>query len=274
MHSSTSTSEQQNRPTTNGRTLFLGWQDPDQRRWFTIGRLDQSDEIYKFCYTKGAKKARKRGFSPLVSFPDLYRTYKSEKIFPLFANQVLSKNRPEYDDLVDWLSIPKCEADPIAILARTGEQVTDTLEIFPYPEKLDENTHRVHFFIRGLRHQSSCAVERSKTLESGETLRPIPDIQNNYDTNACLLRTAEQKEQDMHLMGYLPRYLAREFNRLSEEQARRAKVEVVRVNPPPAPIHFRILCRLIIKTEGEFLPFSDEVYQPITNGNPELAIEA
>jgi hypothetical protein len=265
MRSSTSTSKEQATSTENIRTLFLAWQDPDQRRWFTIGRLDQSNGTYKFCYTKGAQKARERGFTPLVSFPDLHRGYESDEIFPLFANQVLSESRPEYDDFIDWLSIPKDEADPIAILARTGEQVTDTLEIFPYPKKVSGDKYVVHFFIRGLRHQSTCAIERAQTLSPGEPLLLMPDIQNRHDADACMLRTAEREEQDMHLLGYLPRYLAREFSRLSRKQMVNSEVNVVRINPSPAPIHFRILCRLTMKWESNLSPFDAEVYQPIAS---------
>jgi hypothetical protein len=245
------------------RTLFLAWQNPDQRDWHTVGRLDQEDDTYVFRYTQGAEQAQKHGFDPIVSFPDLQRTYESDEIFPLFANQVLSRNRPEFDDFVEWLSIPKDEADPIAILARTGDQARDTLEIFPYPQKRDEHTYTLHFFVRGLRHQSSCAIERATKLESGDPLLLTPDVQNEHDPNACLLRTAERKEQDMHLMGYLPRYLAREFSRLPKKEMRSSTVEVVRINPSPAPIHFRILCRLKMNWTSEGMPFDETVYQPL-----------
>lgn len=264
MRSSASTSNEKTLSSSKSvRTLFLAWQDPDERRWFTIGRLDQKNGTYVFRYTKGAEEAQDRGFSPIVSFPDLYRMYESEEIFPLFANQVLSRSRPEFDDFVDWLSLPKDEADPVAILARTGEQITDTLEIFPYPKKLNSHTYEVHFFVRGLRHQSPCAVDRSKRLEPGEPLRLVPDIQNEHDPNACLLRTAERTEQDMYLMGYLPRYLARELAHLSPEQMAESTVNVLRVNPSPAPIHFRILCRLTMKWEPNRALFDAPEYQPL-----------
>jgi len=267
MRSSTSTSEENpSSSTENVRMLFLAWQAPSERSWYTVGRLDQSNGTYVFRYTKGAKQAQKRGFDPIVSFPDLDRTYESDEIFPLFANQVLPRSRPEFDDFVDWLGLPKDEADPVAILARTGEQVTDTLEIFPYPKQLSEDKYVVHFFVRGLRHQSSCTIERVRHLEPGDSLRLMPDIQNEHDADACMLRTAEQVEPPKHLMGYLPRYLAREFVELSKEQMAQSTVEVVRVNPSPAPVHFRILCRLTMRWEVDHAPFDGEVYQPL-NGS-------
>jgi len=218
MPSSTSISKERTASSTeNVRTLFLAWQDPDERSWFTVGRLDQKNGTYVFRYTQGAEDAKARGFDPIVSFPDLYRTYESDEIFPLFANQVLSRNRPEFDDFVEWLSLPKNEADPIAILARTGDQVTDTLEIFPYPTQRSEDTYVVHFFVRGLRHQSACAIER-------------------------------------------------ELAQLSGEQMTNSTVEVVRVNPSPAPVHFRILCRLTMNWTSDRTPFDAPVYQPLNDG--------
>ena len=267
MRSSTSTSKKQiDSPTETVRTLFLAWQDPNERSWVTVGRLDQKNGTYVFRYTQGAEDAKARGFDPIVSFPDLYRTYESDEIFPLFANQVLSRNRPEFDDFVEWLSIPKDEADPVAILARTGDQVTDTLEIFPYPTQLSEDTYVVHFFVRGLRHQSECAIERVQELTPGDPLRLMLDVQNEHDANACMLRTAEREERPKHLMGYLPRYLARELAQLSWEQMANSTVEVVRVNPSPAPVHFRILCRLTMTWTSDHAPFDAPVYQPLSEG--------
>jgi len=264
MPSSISTSNERTASSTEHvRTLFLAWQDPGQRSWYTVGRLDQSNGTYVFRYTKGAEAAQERGFDPIVSFPDLYRTYESDEIFPLFANQVLSRNRPEFDDFIEWLSIPKDEADPVVILARTGDQVTDTLEIFPYPAQRSENTYVVHFFVRGLRHQSSCAIERVQELAPGDPLRLMPDVQNEHDTNACMLRTAEREERPKHLMGYLPRYLARELAQLSWGQMASTKAEVVRVNPSPAPVQFRILCRLKMNWTSDRAPFDAAVYQPL-----------
>jgi hypothetical protein len=40
-------------------------------------------------------------------------------------------------------------------------------------------------------------------------------------------------------------------------------VEVVRVNPSPAPIHFRILCRLTMEWTSNRSPFDADVYQPL-----------
>lgn len=243
-------------------TLFLAWQDPKHRRWYTIGRLDRHNGMYTFLYTKGALDARESGFTPLVSFPNLERRYESKEIFPLFENRVLSRQRPEFKDFVQWLSIPEHDVDPVAILARTGGDKSDTLEIFPMPER-DDDTYNVHFFVRGLRHQAPCSLERVRTLKPGERLRMLADFQNPHDLDAVALRTDEQEEQDMHLLGYVPRYLAGELRRVKDDILVDAVVRVARVNEPPAPVHFRILCSMKMRWPEEFEPFNEDVYQPI-----------
>jgi hypothetical protein len=59
---------------------------------------------------------------------------------------------------------------------------------------------------------------------------------------------AEEAPRDKHLMGYLPRYLTGDVCHLLTGEdtaaAAAARVQVERVNAPPAPVHFRLLCRL------------------------------
>jgi hypothetical protein len=252
-----------NRSADTVRTLFLAWQDPERRRWYTVGRLDHEHGLYHFQYTHGAQEAQEVGFSPLVSFPELPGSYESDEIFPLFANQVLSERRPEYNDFIEWLSIPEHEADPVAILARTSERITDALEIYPCPEENENGQQSVHFFVRGLRHQAKASTDRTKLLETGERLRLLPDIQNQHDNRACLLRTDEKHEGDMHLLGYLPRYLAGELAEQDDEVVADCEVEVKRVNPAPAPIHFRVLCSLRMTRSADTRPFDSPYHQPV-----------
>lgn len=83
------------------KTLFLAWQDSDSRRWFPIGRLTFNTDKYEFVYTQGAKEAQKEcGFEPLLSFPYLDQVYTSTQLFPVFANRLMPRSRPEYSDFV------------------------------------------------------------------------------------------------------------------------------------------------------------------------------
>lgn len=251
----------------SSRTLFLAWQDAASRRWYTVGRLDYDGATYRYRYTPEAKKAQEdAGFDGVISFPDLDRCYESREIFPLFANQVLSEKRPEYEDYLEWLALPETEADPVAILARTSERVSNTLEIYPLPEE-ENGTLDVHFFVRGTRHQSSAAQKRIHDLEPGERLRLLLDVQNDFDADACLLRTNEQFEGDMHLVGYAPRYLASAFRRIGATDPHDIVIHVARVNPAPTPVHFRLLCKARLPAECAPL-FHPDAHRPLRSEEP------
>jgi len=76
------------------RTLFLAWQATDLRQWFPVGRLEADTEQsrYLFQYTRGALDARRGGFHPIASFPNLEQCYQSDDLFPMFRNRVLGSN--------------------------------------------------------------------------------------------------------------------------------------------------------------------------------------
>jgi hypothetical protein len=106
-------------------------------------------------------------------------------------------------------------------------------------------------------------MERALRLEPGEELLLMHDFQNPRDPDALSLRTSEKTPGDMYLMGYCPRYLRGDIRRLMEVDPYELKVTVERVNHPPAPIQFRLLCRIRMKWPNEFNPFSDIAYEPL-----------
>ncbi len=249
--------------------LFLAWQDPGtSRRWYPIGRLTETDGCYQFVYTQGAFEAQQAGFCPLPSFPDLNATYESTQLFPLFSNRVLSPTRPDYAEFAEWLSLPAGEDNPFALLARSGgKRATDTLAVFPCPEKDAEGLYHIHLFIHGLSHMTPGAITRAETLVPGEMLLVMPDIQNPKEPQALMVRTAEMFPGDLSLLGYFPQYLIDDLAHLlktSDDQPGAIKVVVERVNPVPAPVQFRLLCCVSMKWPEGFRPFASPSYQPIT----------
>jgi len=86
-------------------TLFLAWQDQNSRSWFPIGRLRFDGTNYQFTYTQGVLEAQQKcGFEPLPSFPCLGEVYTSTYLFPVFANRLMPKNRPDYSSFLHWLA--------------------------------------------------------------------------------------------------------------------------------------------------------------------------
>ena len=252
------------------KSLFLAWQDPHSRGWYPVGRLTFDGTTYRFMYTQGARQAQQKGgFQPLSSFPILDEVYDSHELFPLFSNRVPSPSRPDYKEYVEWLNVPVDADDPVALLARSGGQrATDSLEVFPCPERTAEGAYHAHFFAHGLRHLPKASQARVSALQVGERLLLAWDLQNPHDPHALMLRTAESGPADPCIVGYSPRYLLRDAFDLIANCADALNVRVERLNPPPAPVANRLLCSLTACWPDDFRPFAGDEYLPIVAETP------
>ena len=239
-------------------TLFVAWQDPGNRSWNPVGKLTFDGEMYEFSYTKGAERAER--FIPFGRMTNLKAVYKSPALFPLFANRLMSESRPEYREFVDWLNLRNNEVDPIALLGRSeGVRETDSITVFPHPEKDEDGKFRLHFFCHGIRQLGDQAIQRVNALNPEDQLRLMRDSQNQYDRWAIALRT----DGPPAIVGYCPRYLTEDFNVVLKLEGATTQVSVERVNLD-APIQFRLLCSLSAKWPSGFKPCSSDLYQPIT----------
>jgi hypothetical protein len=246
--------------------LYVAWRDPDNRRWFPVGRLSFDGEVYRFVYTKGALQSS--GFLPFARMEDLAASYESRELFPLFANRLLSKKRPEYPDFLQWVDVPAGQDDPLTLLARTeGIRETDTLAVFPCPERGADNTYRVQFFSHGLRYLSAGSIERVHNLQPGERLFLMVDPQNPYDPWAVALRTGDP----IALVGFCPRYFVQTFRVLLERRDVKVEVVVERVNLD-APTQLRLLCRLTAPWPEDFHPCAEEQYELLAQLEPPGAL--
>lgn len=240
------------------KTLYLAWQDPKDRRWFPVGRLDYNDNLYRFVYTKGAKESP--NFIPFGQMQNLEDTYESTELFPLFANRLLSKTRPEYKDFLHWLNLQGNEDDPIALLARSaGIRGTDSLTVFPCPERDSDGKYHAHFFSHGIRHLPDAAIGVVGKLRPGTRLYLMPDPQNPHDSHALALRTNDP----VTIVGYCPRYLSEDFLRVLQVNGLdEAQVTVEKVNRD-APIQLRLLCSMTAAWPKSFRPCSGKFYEPL-----------
>jgi hypothetical protein len=179
--------------------------------------------------------------------------YISEKLFPLFANRILPKSRPEYRDYLRWLGLSNSDFDELDVLARSGGiRETDTLEIFPCPIANDKNLFEGFFFSHGLRYLTPENRSRINTLQSGEQLYLVRDVQNKYDPTALLLRTGDP----ISFVGYCPRYFSAEFCDLMDRVGQhQIMVRVERVNLD-APSDLRLLCKIFAPWPKRYAPFS------------------
>jgi HIRAN domain len=246
------------------RTLFLAWQDSISRGWFPVGKLTYQQGLYYFRYIQGALTARDiADFRPILSFPEFEYCYSSPDLFPLFANRLLRRSRPDYPDFVKWLNMPEDQEDPIALLARSGGQrQTDSFEVFPLPEPDIQGDFHIHFFAHGLRYMSPDVQKNVQNLQVGEKLFLMHDMQNAFDSRALVLRTENHQS-----VGYCPRYLTQDFFELVSRFPEKVKVAVEKVNLSPTPLQFRLLCNLTATEIEDFQPFASATYEPIACAN-------
>ncbi len=221
-----------------------------------MGRLTRDEGMYRFVYTRGAETLP--NFRPFGRMSDLHSGYRSEQLFPVFANRVLAKSRPEYSDYLEWLGLSGVEHDALDELARTGGlRATDSLEIVPCPEPTPARNYEVYFFCRGLRYQHPEIRQRALQVKAGERLYLMHDLQNPHDEKALLMRT----DDPITVLGYTPRYYSAEFSRLVESVgADQVQVTVERVNTD-APEQYRLLCRLVSPWPANFSPCNSESFQ-------------
>lgn len=248
----------------NRKSIYLAWRAHDEyKTWAPIGRLDRwGKNLYFFSYTKGARQV---GFKPFSGMENIEAVYRSDKMFSMFTNRLLDSKRPEYQSVLSWSGFDdEIHPDPLAILEVTeGRRSTDYFEVFPLPIPDNTGLYKFRFFLHGIEKLSGLSKERVEKLQSGERLLCMLDVQNSYDSNAVALRT----EDDRQIVGYLPRYLAQDFSKLSTECGfEYVSFEVKRLNCD-APLQFRVLCDLQACWPKEYVPFQAEVFESIADSS-------
>lgn len=232
-----------------GRRLFVAWQHPETRQVSPVGALEEpgpDGSTFLFRYLAGA--AEVAGFHPFVGFPDFDDVFRSEDLFPFFANRLMPRSRSDFARWVQALGLA-IDADPFEILSRSaGRRATDTVEVFPEPAVVD-GVAVTTFLARGIRHLPNAdgAIE---TLIQDDHLLVMHDAQNPEDHLALALRTDGQQ-----MVGYVPRYLAPLVHRSREATDWSAvKVTVAHIGEQNGPAHLRLLCCLQMPWPFEISP--------------------
>lgn len=254
--------------------LFIAWRagGAAQGRWGPVGRLRRVAHGYRFVYTRGARTLE--GFRSFPDMPRLDAVYESEDLFPLFANRLLARSRPEYEAYLTWGGFdPRDPPDPIALLGVTeGMRQTDSLELFPLPQPDADGCYATRFFLHGLRWMPEVAQARATRLEPGEPLGLMLDMSNAFDRDAVAVRTSDGRDQLM--IGYVPRYLAADMRRLcAASDPGAVELAVARVNPN-APLQHRLLCQLRARWPQGFSPCTSDEYLPMVGETESLLAQA
>ncbi|TLD79855.1 restriction endonuclease [Helicobacter sp. MIT 05-5293] len=227
--------------------LAVSWQAPKTRKWIPIGHLSYNNQQYEFYYTNGVKEAQEQGFYPFARMNDLESLYTSEDVLlPVFANRLLSKSRPEYKLYQQWLGLDE-HSTPLDELARNnGIRATDSIELYLIPN--DKKEYKIDFFTHGISHLIPSYQKRVKSLEPKEKLYLMRDIQNEYDSDALLIRTKDPVE----IVGYVPRIYAEDLaNLIHYDNICNVTLRVKQVNHD-APMQFQLLCEFCAKIPNNF----------------------
>lgn len=234
------------------KALFIASQNPKTRAWSPIGKLTRTEDGYRFAYTQGIVDLT--NFTPFGRMQDVTVPYLSRELFPVFANRVLPKSRPEHAEYLSWLGLSMVDHDELDELSRSGGvRATDQFELIPCPSATSEGYFEEFFFCRGLSHLPQAAQDRAIQLQAGERLAVLKDVQNDWDMHALALRT----EDPVSLLGYVPSYFAKDFSQLMVRDVRALDVTVEKVNAG-APLQYRLLCRVRAPWPEGFSPCADE----------------
>jgi hypothetical protein len=216
-----------------GRRLRLIWKDPQTGRYSHIGWFDAlADGRYSFSYAAGA--VENKNFTHVSQYPDLSRTYVSESLPAFFANRVMNRRRPSYEQYIDWLGLTP-DALPVEVMARTGGgRATDFYQLV---EDLDlrDGHCEARFFVSGMRHVTP-GLALLDDLQKGQELDLRDEPDNPVNERAVLLNTEGRP------VGYVPDWMVNDVHRLRTEGA--VRVYVDKVNPD-APARLAVLCRLV-----------------------------
>ena len=243
------------------KTLFLAWQDKGvSQQWFPVGRLDADVEAesYRFRYIGGAKRAKKEvGFPLLMEFPWLEENYRSSKLFAMFSNRVMWPSRPDFKDYLKSLALTD-DDDPIDMMAVSGgRRVTDSYEVFPKIVKKDDGGFVCRFFLHGGKRVSQATQERLNFLSEDEELYLALELTNPLGELAVQIQTT-----DYHMIGWSPRYLARDLAPALAQPAGSCRARVVRVNSRPVSSEERVLIEMSGNLGG-YEPMSGPDFQPL-----------
>ena len=229
--------------------------------WGPVGRLDFDGTDFRFVYTRGAETLE--GFRPFPGMDNLETIYRSNELFPVFANRMMPKSRPDYEAYLRWSGFdPASPPAPIQILGVTeGIRVTDPIELFPCPVPDENLCYTNKFFLHGLRWIPGEARDQIAALKKGEPLFLMPDVSNEADPTAVAIRTGGEER---YLIGYFPRYLAHDVSKLLGSCSPDfMEVSVERVNLD-APLQQRLLCQLHACWPEGFQPCSGPEFEPIS----------
>lgn len=254
----------------SSRQLVVTWQHPETRSISPVGRLHFDGSSYEFFYIRHALDVE--DFRPLLGFPELRGRYRSDALFPLFAQRAMDPRRPDYVRYVHRLGL-EADTSPWEQIARSGgRREGDALQLMPVPTT-DEHGLVALFLANGVRHMvandqvvgdSVVRLSREEletalaALREGDALQLVPQPTNRANERAVLLATGSTVP-----VGFVPDLLLDDLHALRERWP--IEVNVAVVNGPDAPWHLRLLVRLTVPGAGDYRFFAGDKWQSLAD---------
>jgi hypothetical protein len=133
------------------------------------------------------------------------------------------------------------------------------MEVFPKINTDAQGNFKVRFFLHGLRHLGTKAIERATRLTLDEPLRIFVELNNPATRIAVPLMT-----QDYEMIGWAPRYLVEDLVRCVPS-APELSAHVAKINPDAAPYNQRILIDYAGRAPEGHEPMTTPDFQPLIN---------
>lgn len=206
--------------------LYLIWKCSSNRRQYIVGQLSKNGQ-YEFCYCEEFNEAVKEGFSPLISFEDTNRVYKSQELFPAFSSRLPDRKRKDINKILKRYGLEQYNS--YELLKRGGAKLPiDNLQ-FIDPILNFSQEFKKSFYLAGVRHYLGCNGDNcceAVKIVPGEEIKFVWEADNLYDKNA--VQVYDQREK---LIGYVPRYYAETFAAfIKEKRVKKGKILCVDKN--------------------------------------------
>lgn len=234
------------------QTLLVVWQDENSRSYYHIGTLSYYNGLYEFCYTakEGQKKlgdALKNGYMIHPVFPDITKTYRSEKMFPAFDRRIPFTDRKDYYDILADLGLNE-DASKMDILRATRGRLAGDAYSFEQPLRMDHhNNLRSSFYIHGMRHRD-LPTEWSSWMKEHRALNLVQEPDNEHDPYAVAIYTKSGKH-----LGYIPAFYSNAVFSLIENGLSPI-IRVVYVNEKSHPhwwVQVEFKCEIPLEQESQ-----------------------
>jgi hypothetical protein len=251
--------------------LVVAWQHPIKRHIEPVGFLSFDGRIYEFTYIRNAEDLE--DFPGLLGFADIRLAYRSEELFPLFAQRAMDPRRPDYERYVERLGLQGEQPGPWEQIARSqGRRHGDTLQLFPEPSIIGDELTCL-FLVHGVRwvadvprildgHEIRVTTEQVDTalagLRRGAPLGIAREPGNEFNPLSLMVMGSPSVP-----VGWIPDLLVADMQRLLERSE--VFVTAEQVNGPDAPLHMRLLARLRAVPADGFQFFTDERWESLAS---------